>query len=140
MICNATITSVRAYGFCPIASPNTTVEMHLIVTRWSERGRVSSDVYIEAECNSTISDNFTKGYVTGENLNISVTIGDFVAVKYFQSCSKKRCHFHPAFTRRKGSDSPAALVTNSSITTSKNYSILLCIVMKKTGMYHESLY
>ena len=132
--------SVRAYGFCPIASANTTVEMHLDIVRWSEKGRMSSDVYVEAECNSTqISDNFTKGYVIGENLNISVTIGDFVAVKYSQSCSKKRCHFHPAFTKRKGG-LPAALVTNSSITTSNNYSIFLSIVMKKTGMYHESLH
>ena len=131
--------SVRAYGFCPIASANTTVEMHLDIVRWSETGRVSSDVYIQAECNSTISDNFTKGYVSEENLNISVTIGDFVAVKYSQSCSKKRCYFHPAFTRKRGG-LPAALVTNSSITASNNYSIFLSIVMKKTGMYHESLH
>ena len=118
------------------------MKLSLIVELHSASTYTSLDilpVYVEAECNSTISDSFIRGYVIGENLNISVIIGDFVAVKYSRICSKERCHFHPAFTRRKGS-LPAALVTNNFVNTNSNYSILLSVVMKKTGMYHESLH
>ena len=139
MICNAKIVSVKAYGFCPRVNPNTTVQMHLRVTHWSDEGRITHDIFLEAECNSNISIyNYSSGSVSNDSLNISVLSGDFLTVEYFKNCSSKTCLFHPAFTRKKGS-LPAYFSANNSVTGIMNYSLLLSAVIEKTGKLHKSL-
>ena len=114
MTCNAKVVLVKAYGFCPTVTNNTTIQMHLTVIHWSDEGRSTHDMFLEAECNSKINRyNYSSGSVSKDNLNISVSSGDFLAVKYFKNCSSKTCLFHPAFIRKKGS-LPAYLTTNNS--------------------------
>ena len=133
MICNAKVVSVKAYGFCPRVTQNTTVQMHLIVSHWSDEGRSTYDMFLEAECNSKINRyNYSSGSVSRDNLNISVFSGDYLTVKYLKNCSSKMCLFHPAFIRKKAS-LPTYIVANDVVIGNTNYSLLLSAVIEKTG-------
>ena len=132
MICNAKVVSVKAYGFCPTVTADTTVQMHLAFSRWSDEGRTTHDIFLEAECNSKINRyNYSSGSVSRDNLNIPVSSGDFISVIYNKTCSSKMCLFHPAFIRKKGS-LPAYLTANNSVSGITNYSLLLSVVIEKT--------
>ena len=83
------------------SNPNTIVKMHLAVSRWSDESRIHV-IFLEAECNSKINRyNISSGSVSKDNLNIPVSSGDFLSVKYFKNCSSKMCLFHPAFIRKR---------------------------------------
>ena len=139
MICNAKVVSVKAYGFCPTVTPNTTVQMHLVFSHWSDEGRTTHDMFLEADCNSTINRyNYSSGFVSRDNLNILVSSGDYLTVKYSKNCSSKMCLLHPGFIRKKAS-LPAYFSTNNNVTGINNYSLLLSAVIEKTGKLHKSL-
>ena len=136
MVCNATIMSVKVLGFCPKVTPNTTVEMHLIVSFWTENSRTSHGIFLEAECNSEINRyNYSSGSVSKDNLNISVSSGDFLSVKFSKSCSNERCFFNPGFSRKKGSLLTYLLVNNSIIGVNHT-SLLLSALINKNGRLH----
>ena len=139
MICNAKVVSVKAHGFCPRVTTNTTVQMHLIFSHWSDEGWITHDMFLEAECNSKVNRyNYSSGSVSRDNINISVSSGDFLNVKYLKNCSSKMCLFHPAFIRKKAS-LPTYLVANNSVISINNYSLLLSAVIEKIGKLHKSL-
>ena len=97
MSCTGNVTSIRARGFCPYPA-NSTVVMQIFNSTF-EDGRIGfNDTKFEVECNTSAAavDGYHEGYVSADNLSITVTSGGYLSVRFDPKCSNEGCFFRPA--------------------------------------------
>ena len=107
MLCDGTVTSVRARGFCPVETGGNTVIMRIINARRSTE-IMSKNTNVVAECNTSaaVGSDYYEGFVSVDNLSIKLKSGDFLGIDLGISpnppCS---CLFIPAVVRKSSNHS-----------------------------------
>ena len=73
MSCTGNVTSIRARGFCPYPANSSTAP-----------SRTVNDTKFEVECNTSAAavDGYHEGYVSADNLSITVTSGGYLSVRF----------------------------------------------------------
>ena len=81
VLCDGTVTSVRARGFCPVETGGNTVIMRIINARRST-GIISKDTNVVAECNTSaaVGSDYYEGFISVDNLSIELKSGDFLGI------------------------------------------------------------
>ena len=97
MLCNGTVVSVDAQGFCNKPTNGQSVVLLLIVSRARGNNFVHGSTRVQADCDTsvTIRDDFFWGNVSSISLNLPVTTGDILSVRFDPVCTDN-CLFQPA--------------------------------------------
>ena len=104
--CDGTLVSVNASGLCPLSNDNMTRRMQLILLVF-QRGETeyfpNYREFVAADCDNASGSNYmyTNGSVSAENLNVPVSCGDFLAIRFSSTCGE-RCLFNPTIVNITG--------------------------------------
>ena len=106
VLCDGTVTSVRARGFCPVETGGNTVIMRIINATLSP-AIMYKDTNVAVECNTSaaVGSDYYEGFVSVDNLSIELKSGDLLGIDLgtflYPPCS---CLFIPAVVRKSTSN------------------------------------
>ena len=107
VLCDGTVTSVRARGFCPVETGGNTVIMRIIKATISP-ALMSNDTNVVAGCNTSaaVGSDYYEGFVSVDNLSIELKSGDFLGIDLGTSLNPPcSCLFIPAVVTKSSNHS-----------------------------------
>ena len=146
--CNGTIVSVTANGFCVLTRrTDQTVSLRLRIYQLQDNEfilRGDPIARIDAYCNSSTATTtssgieYSIGSVSAKCINIPVTAGDFLAVRFNRNCIRDICLFQPAIVSNNDTQIMYGRVMGPQINETEfqiNSNFSLFLSAKITGIY-----
>ena len=99
--CGGTLAAVNVSGLCTLSGmTNMTVELRLLVFEQTSVGYSRKfGRSVTAKCYHSTNDsgsNYTTDSVNGENLDVPVSCGNFLGIRFNATCAETKCYFLPA--------------------------------------------